>query len=89
VKTDAGNLLTTETQPLALVDGALRAAGDLKAGDRIWRWDAVERRAVTVKSVSATGREERVFNLVLGEPTVFVANGFLARSKPPAARVGE
>jgi hypothetical protein len=86
VKTDAGSLLTTETQPLALVDGALRAAGELKAGDRVWRWDAGERRAVTVKSVSATGREERVFNLVLGEPTVFVANGFLARSKPPAVR---
>jgi hypothetical protein len=86
VKTDAGDLVTTETQPLALVDGALRSAGELKAGDRVWRWDTGKRRAVTVQSVSATGREERVFNLVLGEPTVFVANGFLARSKPPAPR---
>ena len=35
VRTNAGTLVTTETQPLALVDGGLRGAGELKAGDRI------------------------------------------------------
>jgi len=85
VRTDAGNLLTTETQPLALAAGGLRAAGELKAGDRIVRWDDGERRPTTVRSVLPTGRTEQVFNLILGEPAVFVANGFLARSKPPAA----
>ena len=85
VRTDNGNLVTTETQPVALVDGRLRAVGELKAGDRIYRWDGRERLIVTVKSVSPTGREEPVFNLVLGEPAVFVANGFLVRSKPPLA----
>jgi len=34
--------------------------------------------------VSLTGREEQVFNLILEDPALFVANGFLARSKPPA-----
>src|SRR5262245_15552193 len=89
VRTDAGDLVTTETQPLALVGGGLRAAGDLKTGDRILRWNGSERRAVTVQSVSAIGRQEPVYNLILGDPALFVANGFLARSKPPAPRGGE
>jgi hypothetical protein len=38
VRTSAGSLVTTETQPLALADGGLRAAGELKAGDEVWRW---------------------------------------------------
>jgi hypothetical protein len=84
VRTDGASLVTTETQPLALADGPLRAAGELKAGDRIYTWDGRSRRAVAVRSVVATGREAQVFNLVLGEPVLFVAGGFLARSKPPA-----
>jgi Hint domain len=84
VRTDGATLVTTETQPLALADGPLRAAGELKAGDRIYTWDGRTRRAVAVRSVVATGREAQVFNLVLGEPVLFVADGFLARSKPPA-----
>ena len=87
VQTDGGTLTTTETQPLALAGGGLRPAGELKAGDRIYSWNGRERRAVTVRSVAATGREARVFNLILGEPVLFVAGGFLARSKPPAPAV--
>jgi hypothetical protein len=86
VRTEAGNLVTTQTQPLALADGGIRVAGELKVGERIWRWDGHERKAVTVNSVSSTGREEPVFNVVLGDSVIFVANDFLARSKPPAQR---
>jgi hypothetical protein len=84
VRTEAGSLLTTETQPFSLASGGLRAAGELKAGDQICRWNGSERRPATVQSVSATGREEAVFNLILGDPAIFLANGFLVRSKPPA-----
>jgi hypothetical protein len=84
VRTEAGTLTTTETQPLALASGGLRPAGELKPGEWIYSWDGRERRAVAVRSVAATGREAQVFNLVLGEPVLFVAGGFLARSKPPA-----
>jgi hypothetical protein len=84
VRTEAGTLTTTEKQPLALASGGLRPAGELKSGDRIYSWNAGERRAVAVREVAATGREAQVFNLVLGEPVLFVAGGFLARSKPPA-----
>ena len=84
VRTEGATLTTTETQPLALAEGGLRAAGELKTGDRIHTWDGCERRAVVVRSVVPTVREARVFNVVLGEPVLFVADGFLARSKPPA-----
>ena len=55
----------------------------------------VERHRVTlmcgapavVSAVKSAGREGRVFNLVLGEPVLFVAGGFLARSKPPAPAI--
>jgi hypothetical protein len=84
VQTDGGTLATTATQPLSLADGGLRPAGELKAGDLIHAWDGGERRTVAVRSVESTGRESPVYNLVLGEPVLFVAGGFLARSKPPA-----
>jgi hypothetical protein len=83
VETEAGDLLTTETQPLVLADGTIRAAGELQAGDRVFRWQDGKRQAVRVRAVHATDRVEQVFNLVLGDSEVFVADGFLARSKPP------
>jgi hypothetical protein len=83
VRTDLGSLLTTETQPFSLSSGGLRPAGELKAGDRICCWNGGESQAATVHSVSATGREAPVFNLNLGSPAIFVANGCLVRSKPP------
>lgn len=84
VQTEAGNLLTTETQPLCLQPGGFRPAGELAAGDVIWRWEAGVRRPTRVRAVAATGREAAVFNLVVGDGAVFVAGGFLARGKPPA-----
>jgi|SRR5579864_750732 len=87
VRTERGTLTTTETQPLALAGGGLRAAGALKAGDRIHSWDGRERRSVAVLSVVSTSRESPVFNIVIKEPVLFVAGGFLARSKPPAPAI--
>jgi hypothetical protein len=84
VRTEAGKLLTTETQPLALAGGGLRPAGELTAGDRIRTWNGREARTVAVQAVAAMPREAQVFNLVLGSPAIFVAEGFLVRSKPPA-----
>jgi hypothetical protein len=86
VRTEGKTLVTTEKQPLTLAGGGLRAAGKLKEGDRVAVWDGRERKSVAVKSVAATGREEKVFNLILGEGVLFVADGFLARSKPPAVK---
>jgi hypothetical protein len=88
VRAEGGTLVTTETQPVALEGGGFRPAGELKAGDRVWRWAGGGRRAVAVLGVSPAGREAPVFNLVLSEPTGFLAGDFLVRSKPPAAQAG-
>jgi hypothetical protein len=84
VRTDRGNVVTTDAQPLCLTDGQFRKAGELKAGDRVWQWRDGKRFEATVTSVTATGRQEKVYNLILGESKMFVAGGFLVRGKPPA-----
>jgi hypothetical protein len=84
VRTDGGELLTTETQPLALRDGGFRRAGELAEGDVVWRWEAGGRRPARVRAVVPVAGEAEVFNLVVGESAVFVAGGFLAKGKPPA-----
>jgi hypothetical protein len=84
VNIDGKTLITTATQPLATADGKIRPAGELKPGDRIYIWAKGERTAVAVKSVEVTMRSAPVYNAVLGDTTFFVANGFVARSKPPA-----
>jgi hypothetical protein len=88
--TEAGKLLTTETQPLCLVaDEAgvayqTRAAGEVVAGDAILGWQRGTLHEVRVLAVVRTPRVEKVINLVLGDCEAFVAGGYLARSKPPA-----
>jgi uncharacterized protein (TIGR03067 family) len=83
LRVNGGTLVTTETQPVALEAGGFRAAGELKKGDRVWRWADGRRKAAAVLEVTAAGREAEVFNLILGAPTGFVAGDFLVRSKPP------
>jgi hypothetical protein len=83
VRTDAGTLRTTSAQPLCLVAGGFRTVGDLKAGDAVWRWTDGKRAAARVLSITDTGTDAPVFNIVVGESAVFVAGGYLARGKPP------
>jgi hypothetical protein len=85
VETEAGCLFTTQTQPLCLADGAVTPAGELRSGDRILRRENGDVRAVTVHRVSQTDRIENVYNVILGDSQTFVAESFLARSKPPAS----
>lgn len=84
VRVKGATLVTTETQPVALERGGFRPASELKAGDKIWRWVDGKRAAAVVQSVTSAGQTAGVFNVVLGEPTAFVAGDFLVRSKPPA-----
>lgn len=86
IRTEAGELITTETQPLCLAADEFRAAGELAPGDEILRLVDGEVRSTKVLEVSRTERIEQVINLVLGDCEAFVAgDGYLARSKPPAA----
>jgi hypothetical protein len=84
IQTDTGSLLTTATQPLCINLGTPRPAGKLKSGDSILRFDDGRVRPVAVRELSQTDRTERVFNIILHNAEVFIAGGFVARSKPPA-----
>ncbi len=84
VETERGELVTTETQPLSTEAGSICEAGKLKPGDVLWFYKDAETEAVRVKQVSRTGRTEQVINLILGDSQIFVAGGYLARSKPPS-----
>ena len=84
VRTNRSAALTTDAQPFLLTDGKFRKAGDLKDGDRVWHWRDGRREEAIVREIAATGREERVFNLILGGSATFVAGDFIVRGKPPA-----
>jgi len=84
VETDAGSLITTQTQPLYAGTGGSVQVSELHSGDTIFRWQDGVAHPVQIRAVSSTGRVEKVYNLILGNSEVFVAGGFLARSKPPA-----
>lgn len=83
IRTDFGNVLTTVTQPFCLQGGGFRPAGELIVGDRIWRWSEGKRCPARIEAIVATERDAMVYNLVVGESAIFVAEGFLARGKPP------
>lgn len=85
VQTQRGALTTTETQPLCLADEEVRAAGRLIAGQQLLACDEGCLLPVEVLGVTRTGRLAQVYNLVLGDSSFFVANGYLVRSKPPSA----
>jgi hypothetical protein len=89
ISTEAGDLITTETQPLCLAadNGAADrtiGAGELQAGDEILRAQDGSHYPVRVLAAAPTGEIARVYNLILGERQLFIAGGYLARSKPPA-----
>jgi hypothetical protein len=87
VETESGVLFTTETQPLCQTGDRKLAAGKLQSGDEILYRGDEGVLPVKVLRVEQTARMETVFNLVLDDEDVFVAGGFLARSKPPAHSV--
>lgn len=83
VVTEDATLITTETQPLCASRGEFVQAGSLQPGDEILLWQEGSARTAKVKSITRTDRGAKVYNLIVGRSEVFVAGGFLARSKPP------
>jgi hypothetical protein len=89
VETESETLLTTETQPLCLSVNTFVSAGDMKLPTTILRYQDGEIQPSKVLKVTRTDHIEKVFNLVLGNSEVFIAGGYLARSKPPANLVAQ
>lgn len=84
VETDGGDLITTQTQPLCVAWDEAVQVGKLKRGDMILQQRDGAILEVKVLSVTPTEKSAKVYNLILGDAEVFVAGGFVARSKPPA-----
>jgi hypothetical protein len=85
VETEKGTFLTTTKQPLMLSTGELKSAGTLTAEDSIARWQDGRVQHARVRGVK-TKDAQTVYNLVLEVRGTFVANGYLAQSKPPAEK---
>jgi hypothetical protein len=83
IESEAGILTTTETQPLCTDLDETKPAGQLMPGDKILVRCSETIQIVEVLSVTGTEKMAEVVNLVLGDQQVFIADGFLARSKPP------
>lgn len=89
VETTAGTLLTTQIQPLCLATYEIVPAGQLQPGQTILHYEAGAVQPVEVLSVTPTERIETVINLVLAGGDLFIAGGYVARSKPPLIAAGE
>ena len=72
VETDVGTLRTTAEHPLLCADGRFRLAGDLSHGDRL--------PGATIRQC-ITGPDELMYNLRVGAPHTFVADGFVVHNK--------
>lgn len=81
VVTDIGTLATTSEHPVALVCGGFCAARQLIAGDRILAWRGGITQTATVRKLRAGTEDTTVFNLQVGSPHTFVADGFVVHNK--------
>lgn len=82
ITTDRGEVVTTETQPMARSGGGLSPTSELAPGDALLLWRDGRIDSATVRTVTPLDRVEVVYNVVLGDDTLFVVDGFVARSKP-------
>ena len=70
--TDIGTLRTTAEHPLLCADGKFRDAGSLASGDRLPGGTIIRLK---------TGPAKVVYNLRIGAPHTFVADGFVVHNK--------
>ena len=81
IETNGRPLVATEEHPVSLSGGRFRQAGDLRPGDRIVKWKHGRLVAKTVRTIFPVEGEGMVFNLQVGEPNTFVAEGIVVHNK--------
>jgi len=81
IETGRGTLLATEEHPVALWNGGFRPAGNLRPGERILRWKGGRLVAGKVRAITPAKNDSLVFNLQVGEPHTFMAEGLLVHNK--------
>ena len=81
VSTTAGELKTTAEHPLMMADGSFRPAGELRPGDRICVFRGGRVESAPVIECRPTGEARPMFNLRVGDPHTFIADGFVVHNK--------
>ena len=81
VETEGGVLRTTSDHPVGLLDGTFIEAGRLQHGDKVLTWVNGALSPTRVVKTSTVARGQVVFNLSVGGPHTFLAEGFLTHNK--------
>jgi len=82
LETDDGRILrTTAEHPLQLASGGFQLAGGVVAGQSVLVCRRSQLQPVHVRSLRALNEEQGVFNLRVGAPHTFIADGFVAHNK--------
>jgi len=81
LETDHGKLRTTVEHPVRLADGAFREAGELRRDDAVLVWLNGQFEPAKVRARRIEPDEREVFNLEVGAPHTFIADGFVVHNK--------
>ena len=81
LETDLGVLQTTAEHPVRSASGVFLLAGDLPVGGTILAWQDGQWQAATIRKKSFSGEEVPVYNLRVGPPHTFIADGFVVHNK--------
>jgi len=81
IETDHGLLRTTQEHPLLSAAGDFRLAGGFKPGEQVMAWGSNGLQPVTIRRMSTPEGEEEVYNLRVGQPHTFVADGLVVHNK--------
>ncbi|MFB3893466.1 MAG: Hint domain-containing protein [Phycisphaerae bacterium] len=81
LRTDRGELRTTAEHPIRMAGGGFRLAGDLAPGDVVMLWRDGRAQSATVSEARPTGQMATVYNLTVGSPHTFIADGFIVHNK--------
>jgi predicted lipid-binding transport protein (Tim44 family) len=79
--TDTGRLVTTAEHPLRGTDGQFREAASFRPGDLLSTWHRGRLHATAVRTVESASDLVTVYNLRVGEPHTFVADGYVVHNK--------
>ncbi len=81
IETDQGELRTTAEHPLLATGGNFQAAGEFKPGDQVVVWNHGQTEPAVIRQITAPAASQPVYNLRVGAPHTFVADGFVVHNK--------
>ena len=81
LRTDRGELRTTAEHPLRLFNGVFQNAGAICSGEAVTVFLAGRLQPATVLGKETQRESSEVFNLTVGAPHTFIADGFVVHNK--------